>query len=254
MKHILIILLAAFSAVVCRAASPSYTDENLSYKVTYKWGLIQKQAGSAEFVLKKDHTGYNAELTARTLPWADHIFQVRDTLRSRMRLGDMAPLMYNKATDEGGVYRNDLINYTYGADNVITAKCHRYKKKKNSPAEVSDTILSAPAPGTDMLSVYYLVRKLPFETMKPGTVAYAKIFSGKKIEDLGVTYNGIETVKLNGRKYECYKISFTFSSARIKNSSAPMTAWISTEPQRVPVKLQGELPIGKIQVLLDSAR
>lgn len=248
MKQLLLIFLAAMAALgVC--AQPQYTDEHLSYRVTYKWGLIHKQAGSAEFILKKNPHDYSAILTARTQPWADRIFQVRDTLSGSMRHSDMAPLRYVKATNEGGVYRNDVIDYTYNPDNTITAKCRRYKKAKNKPAERSDTVLTAPMPGTDMLSVYYLVRRLPFDTMKPGTVAYAKIFSGKKIEDLAVRYDGIETIKLDGKKYECYKIGFSFSSERLKNSSAPMKAWISTESDRIPIKLVGELPIGKIQVL-----
>lgn len=237
---------------MAEAAIPTYTNEHLQYRVTYKWGFIQKKAGSAEITLKRDSTEYSATLTARTQPWADRIFMVRDTLSGTMRLTDMAPTQYIKATHENGVYRHDIIDYTYNPDNTITAKCKRYKKQKNTPAERSDTTLHATMPGTDMLSVYYLVRRLPFDSMKAGTVAYAKIFSGKKIEDLAVEYAGIETVKLDGVKYQCYRIDFTFSSERLKNSSAPMKAWISTEGSRIPIKLEGELPIGKIQVLWEG--
>lgn len=230
---------------------PEYTNENLSYRVTYKWGFIQKQAGSANFVLKKNSNNYSAILTARTQPWADHIFQVRDTLSGNMRLGDMAPTLYVKSTHEGGEYRHDVIKYTYSGD-MMTADCERLKIDKKGVETISDTTLTAKQPGTDMLSVYYLVRRLPFDNMKIGTVAHANIFSGKKIEQLAVKYLGIETINLNNRKYRCYKINFTFSSERMKDSSAPMWAWISTEGQRIPVKLIGELPIGQIQVLYNE--
>lgn len=253
MKKIFLLILSSLALIGLRASEPrALNNEHLYYKVTYKWGLIQKQAGNAEFILKKNGAEYHAKLLAASLPWADRFFQVRDTLTGVMRADDLAPLKYVKTTSEGGVYRRDVLNYTYGHDNTITAHATRYKKKKNTPAEQSDTVLTAQAPGTDMLSVFYHARRLPFDTMTPGTVAYAKIFSGYKIEDLGITYEGVEDVKVNGEKYPCYKIGFVFTSSRIKNSSAPMTAWISTGPERVPVKLQGELPVGKIQVILNE--
>lgn len=253
LRRILLPVLGALLMwVEASAKVPEYTNEHLSYRVTYKWGIIQKQAGSAQFTLRRTPTDYEAVLTARTQPWADRIFQVRDTLSGRMRLGDMAPTLYVKSTHEGGEYRHDVIRYSFTGDRMV-ANCERFKIDKKGRQSVTDTILSAPMPGTDMLSVYYLVRRLPFDDMKPGTMAKAAIFSGKKIEQLAVKYNGIETLKLNDREYRCYKINFTFSSERMKNSSAPMWAWISTDGQRVPVKLIGELPIGEIQVLLNDS-
>lgn len=248
MKRLVVLAVGLLTAVAAYCSIPDYTDETLNYRVTYKWGPIHKQAGSANFMLRKTPEFYNAKLTARTQPWADHIFQVRDTLSGRMRLGDMAPLVYEKITHERNDYRHDHLTYSYDGD-VMTARSHRLRYDKQGAPFYQDTTLVAKMPGTDMLSVYYLVRRLPFETMKIGTIAHASIFSGKKIENLAVKYLGKETIKLNGKSYECYKINFSFSSERLKNSSAPMWAWICTEGPRIPVKLVGELPIGQIQVL-----
>ncbi|MBD5326185.1 MAG: DUF3108 domain-containing protein [Bacteroides sp.] len=248
MKRVALLIALLATVVVAFCAIPQYTDENLNYRVTYKWGFIQKQAGSANFLLKKTPDFYTATLTARTQPWADRIFQVRDTLTGRMRLGDMAPLLYVKSTHEKNDYRHDRLVYSYNGD-TMTAKSHRLKYDKEGQPVYTDTTLVAKMPGTDMLSVYYLVRRLPFDDMKVGTIARASIFSGKKIENLAVKYLGIEKIKLNGKTYECYKINFSFSSERLKDSSAPMWAWIRTDGDRIPVKLIGELPIGQIQVL-----
>lgn len=247
----LTVLVATLTAAM--ATSPSeieFGNENLTFRVTYKWGLIQKVAGSAGISLTKKPDGYHAVLTARTQPWADKIFMVRDTLTGRMRLGDMSPLLYDKSTHEDNQYRHDIINYTYHGNRAI-AKVHRIKRIKGR-TETADTVMSALLPAVDMLSVYYYVRRLPFESMKKGTVSRANIFSGKKIEKLSITYNGDETIELNGKKYDCYKISFMFSSERIKNSSKPMKAWIDKTGSRIPVKLEGELPIGKIQILYNE--
>lgn len=246
---ILITLLAAM--VIQTHAAVTFGNEELSYRVTYKWGIIRKTAGSARINLNKHNDCYSAVLTARTQPWADRIFMVRDTLSGRMRLSDMSPLLYDKSTHEENVYRHDVIRYSYNGDR-ITARCNNFRENKEHVITRRDTTLYAKMPGCDMLSVYYLVRRLPFETMKPGTVFRANIFSGKKLEYLAIIYDGDETIKLNGHKHDCYRIHFTFSSERLKESSAPMKAWLRKDRTRVPVKLVGSLPIGQIQVLLNE--
>ncbi|MDE6535358.1 MAG: DUF3108 domain-containing protein [Muribaculaceae bacterium] len=235
------------------ASVPTFGNEHLSYRVTYKWGLIQKVAGSAGITLTKKSDGYHAVLTARTQPWADKIFMVRDTLSGIMRLEDMSPLLYDKSTYEDKQYRHDIIKYTYHGNRAI-ANVDRFKRNRDGKTETADTLMSALLPAVDMLSVYYFVRRLPFESMKKGTVSKANIFSGKKIEKLAVTYDGDERIDMNGKKYDCYKISFMFSSERIKNSSKPMKAWLLKTGTRIPVKLEGELPIGKIQILYNEPK
>lgn len=236
-----------------RASNIEFGNEHLSFRVTYKWGLIQKVAGSADITLKKKSDGYHAVLTARTLPWADRIFMIRDTLTGNMRLQDMSPLLYDKSTHEDHQYRHDIIHYSYHGNRAI-AKVERFKRLRSGKTETADTVMSALLPAVDMLSVYYYVRRLPFESMTKGTISRANIFSGKKIEKLAITYDGDETLDLNGKKYDCYRIHFMFSSERVKNSSKPMKAWIVKTGTRIPVKLEGELPIGKVQILYNDPK
>lgn len=251
MRRIIAILAIVLLTAAGVHAAINYEPEHLTYRVTYKWGLIHKVAGSAQITLERGADRYKAILTARTQPWADRIFMVRDTLTGEMTLGDMRPLLYDKSTHEDNQYRHDILRYTYHGNRAI-ATSHRTKRTRKGKTEETDTVMSALLPATDMLSVYYLVRALPFESMKPGTVSRANIFSGKKIEKLAITYAGREKIKLNEREYDCYVISFTFSSERIKNSSKPMKAWLETSGTRIPVKLEGELPIGKIQILYNE--
>lgn len=250
-KRLILSILLIAAGLSGAAKELTFGNEDLSFRVTYKWGLIHKVAGSADIKLTKKTDGYHAILTARTQPWADKIFMVRDTLTGIMRLEDMSPLLYDKSTHEDKQYRHDIIKYTYHGNRAI-ADVNRFKRLKNGKTETADTLMSALLPAVDMLSVYYYVRRLPFENMKKGTVSKANIFSGKKIEKLSITYDGDELLELNGKKYDCYKISFMFSSERIKNSSKPMKAWIVKTGMRIPVKLEGELPIGKIQILYNE--
>lgn len=243
----LFITLIMLVATAAHISAIDFGNESLNYRVTYKWGLIQKNAGRANLTLKRNGDDYHAVLTARSDPWADHIYSVRDTLRSHMSGTDMHPVIYDKATHEAGKYSHDVIRYTYEGKNV-TAECTRYRLDKKGHETASDISLEASAPAVDMLSIYYFVRRLDYSRMTKGQHSYATIFSGKRKEKLTVIYDGTETVKVDGTSYRCHRISFTFT-AEGRPSSDPMTAWISDDNDRIPVKVTGQLPVGKIHVL-----
>ncbi|MDE6446995.1 MAG: DUF3108 domain-containing protein, partial [Muribaculaceae bacterium] len=57
-------------------------SETLHYVITYKWGLIHKEAGTASLSMRESGGTSHLTLTARTKPWADKVFCVRDTLIS----------------------------------------------------------------------------------------------------------------------------------------------------------------------------
>jgi hypothetical protein len=98
-----------------------------------------------------------------------------------------------------------------------------------------------------MLSAYYYMRQLPFESWDKGYVLTVNIFSGKRKELLTIRYVGTETITTDKKSYTCYHVKFLFTSDGRKKTSDDMDAWISTDSNRVPIKLEGKLPVGKVQ-------
>ena len=90
-----------------RAAS-----ETLHYVITYKWGLINKEAGDATLTMQTSGTESRLTLTARTRPWADKMFAVRDTLLSIADPHTLQPLRYVKSAHEGGRFSRDEIIFS----------------------------------------------------------------------------------------------------------------------------------------------
>ena len=110
MKKIFFIL----SAIIL-FATISFASENekLNYVVTYKWGLIQKDAGDVEITKKPKGNGYELRLVAKTKPWADKIYKLRDTLVSVTEKEHYRPLHYTYIAHEKNKYRKDDISFTY---------------------------------------------------------------------------------------------------------------------------------------------
>ena len=117
MRKLFFIILTIIGSLTS-VKSISLNDEQLNYKVTYKWGLINSQAGRATLSLSNNGDQYNALMVARTEPWADRIFPIRDTLISHMRITDLSPIRYDKIAHENGDFSHDIVKYTLNGEEI----------------------------------------------------------------------------------------------------------------------------------------
>lgn len=235
-----LVLLAAVSA-----HAKTLADETIDYKVKYKWGLIHKQAGHATLTLKNIGDEYIVQLTATSERWADKFFEVRDTLNGVISRKDFKPQFYEKIAHEGGEYKHDTVRFGY-AGSKVTGNCTRKVVKKGEERVNQQLTLEAEGTTVDMLSAFYYMRSIPYEKWVPGQSETITIFSGKRKEDLTIKYHGIEDAKSDNKTYKCYHITFIFTSDGGKKTSDDMDAWISVDDRRLPIRLEGKLPVGKV--------
>lgn len=224
--------------------------ESINYKVMYKWGLINKQAGHVNLSTSSlNNDEFRATLTAASEPWADKFYQVRDTLNGIINTKTLEPQFYEKISHEGGSYKHDIIRYKRENDKV-TANCERTEAKNENVEPTTSTVVHESEGFTlDMLSAFYYMRSLDFASMKPGDTKVMNIFSGKRKETLTITYEGHEQITLDGIKHRTYHITFKFTGKGGKETSDPMDAWLSMSDERVPLLLEGKLPVGKVRCI-----
>lgn len=245
-RHLFLFILCLLGVALPQTARAGFQNETLRYVISYKWGAIHKDAGDAVLSLRNNGGNYILGLTARTKPWADKIFQVRDTLNAVLRINGLKPVSYTKSTHEGGKYARDHIVYTHSG-NRVTAKCDRIKVKKGKTNR-STKSLAATGSAYDMLSVFYYVRTLNYEKMKSGVMYKTTVFSGSKAESLMIKCLGKERIKLRDKRtVEAWHLRFKFTSDGKKKSSADMDTWVSTDARHVPLLLEGSLPVGKVK-------
>lgn len=236
---------AAFFAVVTFAFAAEFANESLDYKVKYKWGLINKQAGHATLTLRNVGEDYIVKLTAASEPWADRFFEVRDTLNGVIGRDGLQSKFYEKIAHEGGEYKHDTVKFGY-IGTKVTGDCTRRVVKKGVERVNQQLSLEAEGTTVDMLSAFYYMRAIPYEQWHAGQSETITIFSGKRKEDLTIKYHGVETVKADKKEFRCYHITFIFTSDGGRKTSDDMDAWISADSRRIPVRMEGKLPVGKV--------
>ncbi len=250
LTFILVVMMLIIPARTLFAADSKFDNETLHYVIAYKWGLIHKETGTATLTLKNVGENYNITLTARTKPWADKIFQVRDTLLSTVSRKNFKPLSYTKIAHEGGKYSRDAIKYTYMSGHTY-GHATRIRKDKKGKISSSSKQLSASESAYDMLSIFYYLRSIDYSTIPSGKKFSTTIFSGKKKETLTIRCLGIEKINTRNKKnVPAYHIRFRFTSENGQKSSDDMDTWISTDNTRIPLRLEGNLPVGKVKCYL----
>ncbi len=227
-------------------AAVDFADETLHYKVMFKWGLINKQAGTVAIRLDNQPDKYVSRLTAASASWADKFYRVRDTLNCSIDKEGFKSTFYEKISHEGGEDKHDIVRYRRQGATVF-GDCSRLVKKDGKITKNETRTLQATGTTVDMLTAFYYMRNLPYEDWQKKHVLTINIFSGKRKELLTIKYLGVETVKYDGKSYSCYHISFIFTSDGRTKTSDDMDAWITTSPRRIPVKLEGKLPVGKVR-------
>lgn len=247
MKRLSILSIILVLMTLCAEAfSHNFKNETLRYRVMYKWGLINKQAGHASLSIKEDGNQYIAQLVAHSEPWADKIYCVRDTLNGIMMKDGLKSVFYEKISHEGSEDKHDTVKFSYN-EKTVTGHTTRKVVKKGELKHDDQQILVAEGVTVDMLSSFYVMRSLPFEKWEPGHKEVITIFSGKTKETLTFEYKGIERAQVGERHYQCFHITFLFTGKGGKKTSDNMDAWITTTSSRLPVLMEGKLPVGKVK-------
>ncbi len=245
-KVISLLLTLAIPAI---ASAWNVPKERVTYDIMYKWGLINKKAGSVALETHPDSatSQFRARLTAATAPWADKFYHVRDTLKGSIDSKTFFPTYYEKIAHEGGDYNRDLLYFTR-TGNTVRADATRWRLHKKDTAMIkSMKVHQAEGLTMDMLSSYYYMRQLNYPDMKKGESVKLNIFSGSKKEILTIHFKGVEMVEVQNKRLPAYHITFTFTTDGGKISSDNMDAWISTTRNRIPLLLEGKLPVGKVR-------
>lgn len=246
--RILALFIALIGIVGCgnNIFASEFKNETLNYVVTYKWGLIQKDAGDCRLTLRNVGNNYEILLTARSKPWADKIYSVRDTLRASIRKNPFRPLRYSKTAHERGNYKQDIISFSYSGRKVQATAV----RKKIKKGKVTDSRKSFTANGEafDFISIFYYLRSLDYNSLHSGTMIRKTIFSGSKSETITIKFLGKQTITLrNKKKALTWHISFRFTSEGGKKSSDDINVWMSTDSSHIPLLLEGSLPVGKVR-------
>jgi len=228
----LVFLLISISTFSQLSQNHFIPGEKLKFVIYY--GLVNGGYINTE-LLASEYEGqkvYHSKMLATTSGLADVLYKVRDEYQSYFDPNTTLPLKSVRDISEGKYKRYDLAYFD-----------HKNLKVTNSKNEV----FAAPPDVRDMVAVFYYIRNMDFDNMKPGDLIKVNTFFDNEIFPFDMRYRGIETLKTKKGEYRCIKLVPYVEPGRAFENEDDMTIYLSADRNRVPVRVQFNLKFGSIK-------
>ena len=191
----------AFMLLLAGTTQAAQTWKNETLKYALYIGPIK--AGEASFVTRnttfEGRKVVRMDLIARTTSAAEKIFSMNDTLTTYLDADNVRPVYFRKSCNEGGDIYTEWARFTYASDGTCAANM----RKNYMDGRVKEKTQNSRTAVYDMVSVMGYARAMNTSGLTEGKHIDFKLVDAAEILDECLVYQGRETVKLSGKKYNC---------------------------------------------------
>lgn len=252
MKHVIYILLvfllvSSFTEVkeekLAYIPHESFTTgEVLEYKLNY--GLFA--VGKAQM---KVHDGYykingrdcyRVDVFGKTSGAIDWVAKVNDNWGAYIDTAALVPHISYRKIEEGRYRKNEVIKFDHDTD-MIEAKVINNETGDFKEPEY----FQAPDNIRDIIGGIFYLRTLDFNGLEEGAMVTLKAFFEDTIYDFEIIYAGKEEIKTKAGKFNALKLVPIMPDNKLFAGENPITVWFSDDLNRVPLKVEANMLIGK---------
>lgn len=233
-------------ALECGPSNRTFDDgEEITYQLSYKWGVLNMNAGEVTFKVKDLGDTYRLSAFGRTYSGYEWFYKVRDYYETVVDKRTLLPITAKKRISEGKyrLYENVRFDHERGVAITLRGKTKEVAKEKEYPIESCMY---------DIMSILYLTRNLSFDNYNVGQKFPVRFFMDKKIYPIEVIYGGKEPekrVKSNGLHN-----TILFKPQLKKNKIFPdggeMNVWVSDDMNKIPLLIESPVSVGKVRAIL----
>lgn len=210
------------------------SGEVLKYELRY--GPIV--GGSVSLEVSDFKNLYYLKGTAKTTGLADKLFRVKDIYESYFDKETGLPFLAIQDVHEGKHYTyHNEVKYNRANNTVTSTKSGEHK--------VPENIL-------DMMSSFYMVRRLDLTGVKEGDVFKLNTFFSDALFPFELRYRGKETIKTDFGKIRCIKYAPVVEPGRVFKTKDDMFIWYTDDENRIPILITMEMIVGHVSCELIS--
>ena len=186
---------------------------------------------------------FYAKGIGRTTGLARLFFKVDDYYSSYFTKDDNRPLHFIRNINEGGYKKHLKIDFDHLKKQATVIDI----KKETTGIYNTDPDIQ------DLISfVYYLRKQLDVNAIKKDEFVVVNLFFDSENYAFKFKFVGIETIKTKFGKVKTLKFRPYVQSGRVFRSSESITLWVSSDDNKIPLRLQADLRVGSIIADLDA--
>ncbi len=211
--------------------------EWLKYRIHY--GIINAGYASLTVNEKKDENQDLFHFVGKgwTTGMANWFFKVRDRYESYVDKETKLPVHFIRRVNEGGyIISRDI--YFDQKKNIAKIEDHKHKTEKELEAIGVQ----------DMISAFYTLRNKDLDSLKTGDNLELSMFFDSETVPFKLVYLGKEVIKSKFGKVACYKLRPLVQSGRIFKEKESLTFWITSDSNKIPIRIKASLAVGSIKI------
>ncbi|OQX99309.1 MAG: hypothetical protein B6I24_02840 [Bacteroidetes bacterium 4572_128] len=215
-----------------------YAGEELNYKVYYGW----INAGKAKLILEEtkfnDKDFFHAKAIGYSTGITDKLYKVYDVYESFFDKKTCFPEKSIRNISESSYRSYNEVIYNHKENSLLSTKSGLHE--------------NLPSPIFDMLSAFYSIRINKFNDLEIGDILEINTFFSDKNFLLRIRFIGIEKIKTDLGKFECYKFSPVVEVGRVFDTKDDVSIWISKDENFIPIRIRFNLFLGSINCDLEN--
>jgi len=219
--------------------------EKLTFNINY--GIISAAEASLEIKSSSllDKPVWLITSNAKTYPFFDSVFKVRDTVQSYWEKENLQTLRFSKRLNEGK-YRQYRVQ-TYDHEKKLSIYQNWGFKKQTF--KIKQIVI--PANTQDILSAFYYVRQ---QNLVPGRSVPINITTdGKSYSTVVLVHRREQIDSIFGKK-TCLVIEPKLRGEAMFKQSGRILIWVTDDKYKIPLKLTSQIVFGAFSATLKSAQ
>lgn len=226
----------------CSIANTAFGDgENVNFNVYYTVGsLVNVNAGTGSFTTDLEKLNgravYHIVGKGRTLPSYEWAYKANDTYETYLDVETMQPLKFVRNVNEGGHKKYQNVSFNKSANTAIS----------------SEGVFKIPACVQDVVSSVYYARNIDYNRLKVNDRVAFNLFLDNEVSTMYVRYKGKEQITTKYGKFKTIKITPLTIKGTIFDGGEKMTVWVTDDENRVPVRVESPIIVGKVRIDMTS--
>jgi len=229
-------------------AAQTWKNETLKYALY----LGPIKAGEATFKTRntvfEGQRAVRMDLLVKTTSAAEKIFSVNDTITSYLDAQHSRPIYYHKHSFEGDNHYQEFARYTYPA----AGGCRVSLRKIYRDGYVRENTENSKVNVYDLVSVIAYARSVNTTGFMAGKRIEYKFVDAADVIDECMIFEGRETVKVSGVKYDC--LVFRFVEPYVEKGKTKykdvLTLYMADDEARTIVEMDIRYKVGSAKAKL----
>jgi hypothetical protein len=223
--------------------------EKLTYGIYYNWGFIKIKLAKVVFWTKNiKYQNKNLLLLqniSKTYDKYSWIIDAEDYYASYIEPKTLKVYKHIQKTVVDDYFTDNEYKFDY-KNNRVSATV----ENSNTP-EFTDT-LNLQNCLMDLLTAVYYLRSIDYQNLKINEKVYIPVILDTAIHNIYFKYLGYDVLKYKDKEEKSFLIIPSIVETSTFKSGETMKVWISSKKNRLPLKMESELWIGKILAQLEK--